>query len=114
MDHFKFNTSVVKIEFDEDEHVWIIYLNDGSKIVTRYIFSCTGPLSQPKSPDIKGLNEFTGKVMHPARWDHDYDIGNRKVAIIGTGATSVQLVPTLAPEVERLDVYQRTMNHTYQ
>ena len=107
-EHFKFNTSVQKTEFDEDHHVWTIYLGDGSKIVTRYIFSCTGPLSQPKSPDIKGLNDFTGKVIHPARWDHDYDIKNKKVAIIGTGATSVQLVPTIASEVERLDVYQRT------
>ena len=106
--NFKFNTSVTKTEFDEDHHVWIIYLSDGSTIVTRYIFSCSGPLSQPKSPDIKGLSEFTGKVMHPARWDHDYEIKNQKVAIIGTGATSVQLVPTIAPEVERLDVYQRT------
>ena len=107
-EHFKFNTSVEKTQFDEGRHVWVIYLSDGSKIETRYIFSCTGPLSQPKSPDIEGLNEFTGKVMHPARWDHGYDIKNKKVAIIGTGATSVQLVPTIAPEVERLDVYQRT------
>jgi cation diffusion facilitator CzcD-associated flavoprotein CzcO len=106
--HFKFNTSVKKTEFDEDHHVWVIYLDDGSKIVTRYICSCTGPLSQPKSPDIKGLNEFTGKVIHPARWDHDYEIKNKRVAIVGTGATSVQLVPTIAPEVEKLDVYQRT------
>ncbi|CAA0121333.1 Baeyer-Villiger monooxygenase [Halioglobus japonicus] len=107
-EHFKFNTSVTKTEFDEDNHVWTIFLGDGSKIVTRYIFSCTGPLSQPKSPEIKGLKEFTGKVMHPARWDHDYDIKNKNVAVVGTGATSVQLVPTIAPDVARLDVYQRT------
>lgn len=106
--HFKFNSSVKKIVFDEDHHVWTIYLGDGSKLVTRYIFSCTGPLSQPKTPDIKGLDEFMGKVMHPARWDHDYDLKNKKVAVIGTGSTSVQLVPTIAPDVERLDVYQRT------
>ena len=107
-EHFRFHTSVEKTEFNQQHHAWIIYLSDGSRIVTRYIFSCTGPLSQPKSPDIQGLGDFTGKVMHPARWDHAYDIKNKKVAIIGTGATSVQLVPTLAPEVERLDVYQRT------
>lgn len=106
--HFKFNSGVKKIVFDEDYHVWIIHLGDESKIVTRYIFSCTGPLSQPKAPDINGLDQFAGKMMHPARWDHDYDLKNKKVAIIGTGSTSVQLVPTIAPEVERLDVYQRT------
>jgi len=97
--HFKFNTSVEITEFDEDNHVWNIILSDGSRIVTRYIFSCTGPLSQPKPPEIEGLGEFAGKLMHPARWDHDYDIENKKIAIIGTGATSVQLVPTIAPEV---------------
>jgi cation diffusion facilitator CzcD-associated flavoprotein CzcO len=108
IEHFKFNTSVTKTEFDEGQHVWTIYLSDGKKIVTRHIFSCTGPLSQPKSPDIKGLQDFNGKVMHPARWDHDYELKDKKVAIIGTGATSVQLVPTIAPDLERLDVYQRT------
>lgn len=107
-DHFRFNTSVLRAEFDEDNHVWVIYLDDGSKLVTRHIFSCTGPLSQPKIPDVEGITQFTGKLMHPARWDHDYDISNKKVAIIGTGSTSVQLVPALAPKIERLDVYQRT------
>ena len=106
--HFKFNTSVKKTEFDEEHHVWSIHLSDGSKIITRYILSCTGPLSQPKSPEIEGLNDFVGKMIHPARWDHNYDIDKKRVAIIGTGATSVQLVPSIAPEVERLDVYQRT------
>lgn len=107
-EHFKFNTSVTKSRFDEDQHVWVIYLADGNEIVTRHIFSCSGPLSQPKTPNIEGLSDFKGKVMHPARWDHDYDIKDKRVAIVGTGATSVQLIPTIAPEVERLDVYQRT------
>jgi cation diffusion facilitator CzcD-associated flavoprotein CzcO len=107
-ENFKFNTRVEKAVFDEDHHVWNVHLDDGGRIVTRYIFSCTGPLSQPKFPDIKGLGEFTGKVIHPARWDHDYDLTGKKVAVVGTGATSVQLVPSIAPEVQRLDVYQRT------
>ena len=68
----------------------------------------TGVFSQPKPPDIDGLDSFEGTVMHTARWDHDQDLRGRRVAIIGTGASAVQVIPSIAPEVEQLTVFQRT------
>ena len=63
---------------------------------------------QPKPPDIPGLDDFAGTVMHTARWDHDVDLRGKRVAMIGTGASAVQVIPSIAPEVEQLTVFQRT------
>jgi cation diffusion facilitator CzcD-associated flavoprotein CzcO len=68
----------------------------------------TGVFTQPKPPDIPGLDSFAGTVMHAARWDHQEDLRGRKVAIVGTGASAVQVIPSIASEVEKLTVLQRT------
>ncbi|NED06013.1 NAD(P)/FAD-dependent oxidoreductase, partial [Streptomyces sp. SID6648] len=70
--------------------------------------SATGPLSDPKVPDIPGLDSFPGKVFHSARWDHDYDLTGKRVAMIGTGASAIQIVPSIQPKVGRLTLFQRT------
>ena len=79
-----------------------------STITARYVVGATGVFSQPKPPDIDGLDSFEGTVMHTARWDHDQDLRGRRVAVIGTGASAVQVIPSIAPEVEQLIVFQRT------
>ena len=61
-----------------------------------------GPLTEPKFPDVPGLDDFAGKVMHSARWDHDYDLTGKRVASIGTGASAIQYVPEIQPDVEQL------------
>ena len=75
-----------------------------------------GPLAEPRIPDIEGLEDFKGEVMHSARWDHSVDLKGKRVASIGTGASAIQYVPTIQPEVEQLHVFQRTppwiMPHT--
>jgi cation diffusion facilitator CzcD-associated flavoprotein CzcO len=67
-----------------------------------------GPLTEPKIPDIPGLDDFEGATFHSARWDHDYDLTGKRVASIGTGASAIQYVPEIQPQVERLHVFQRT------
>ena len=67
-----------------------------------------GPLTEPQIPDIPGLDDFDGHVFHSARWDHDADLTGKRVASIGTGASAIQYVPAIQPEVERLHVFQRT------
>jgi cation diffusion facilitator CzcD-associated flavoprotein CzcO len=67
-----------------------------------------GPLAEPKVPDIPGLDSFKGAKFHSARWDHDHDVSGERVASIGTGASAIQLVPSIQPDVERLHVFQRT------
>ncbi len=72
------------------------------------VVSATGPLSDPKVPDVPGLDTFPGEVFHSARWDHDYDLRGKRVAVVGTGASAIQIVPAIQPEVGRLTLFQRT------
>ena len=106
--HIRFNTAVEGARWDEDTKMWRVALAGGETLSTRYLITATGFLSQPKMPDIPGITGFAGKVIHTAAWDDDYDLENRRVAIIGTGATAVQLIPELAKKVADLTVYQRT------
>lgn len=106
--HMRFNSEVVESTFDAKEHVCVTALKGGDVLRSRYIILATGGLTIPKLPDIEGINSFKGTKIHTARWDHSLDLKGKRVAIIGTGATSVQLVPALAPIVKEMHVYQRT------
>ncbi len=105
--HLKFETRVLDATFDERREVWRIRTTTGD-LIARYLINATGGLTQPKRPEIPGLESFRGKVMHTARWDHTHALAGKRVAVIGTGASAVQLVPAIAAQVEQLDVYQRT------
>lgn len=72
------------------------------------LISGMGPLTEPKLPDVPGLDDFEGKLMHSARWDHDYDLAGKRVASVGTGASAIQYVPAIQPKVEKLVVFQRS------
>lgn len=107
-EHMRFNAEVESSTYDQATHTWVTALKGGSTLVSRYLVLATGGLTIPKLPDIKGIDTFKGKKIHTARWDHAFDLKGKRVAIIGTGATSVQLVPAIAPLVKELHVYQRT------
>ncbi len=106
--HMRFNTAVTRTHFNDAQHTWTVELQSGKSLSARYLVLATGFLSQPKIPDIEGIDAFAGKVIHTASWDHDYDLNGKRAAVIGTGATSVQLIPEIAPQLAQLDVYQRT------
>ena len=74
----------------------------------RYLINAGGVLTTPNLPDIDGVDSFGGVTMHTARWDHSQDLTDKRVAIIGTGASAVQVIPELAPIVKHLSVFQRT------
>jgi len=105
--HLRFGTSVERAVYDEDNHTWTVFTDSGP-IVARFIISATGALTTPKLPDIPGIDDFLGERVHTARWDHDLDLTGKRVGIIGTGATSVQLVPEIADKVSQIHVFQRT------
>jgi len=107
-DKIRYNSTVEKIVFCKGNNNWTLFLLDGTTLVSRFIISATGVLCQPSTPNIPGLASFKGKMMHTARWDAEYDVSNKKVGIIGTGASAVQIVPSIAPDVEHLTVFQRT------
>lgn len=104
----QFNSKVSKIVFDTHSSTWKTYLTDGRQLVSRYVIAATGILNQPKYPEIDGIDSFKGKMMHSARWQHSYDLSNKKVAVIGTGASAVQIVPNIAGKVAHMTVFQRT------
>lgn len=106
--HLCLGTTVQRLVFDPAAHVWSIHTLASGTIRARFVINATGGLIQPKPPDIPGLDDFAGKAMHTARWDHDHDLRGERVGVIGTGATAVQLVPEIAEVAERLHVFQRT------
>lgn len=107
--HLRFNTSVVRESWDEADRVWRLHLADGEIVTARFVITAVGAFLNPKQdPGIPGLADFRGKLQRPTTWDHSYDHTGKRVAIIGTGASSVQITPSIAPEVASLDVFQRT------
>ncbi len=106
--HIHCGSRVMRSEFDGARDTWTTHLDDGSAVTSRYVIAATGLFTQPIVPDIAGLDSFAGKTMHTARWDHGYDVRSKRVAVIGTGASAVQVVPEIAPLVTQLTVFQRT------
>ncbi|MCM6777836.1 NAD(P)/FAD-dependent oxidoreductase [Nocardia sp. CDC159] len=106
--HIRFRTTVVSAEFDADADLWRLRTADGDELTARFVVAATGVLTRPKLPDIPGVDSFAGVTMHTARWDHEQQLRGKRVAIIGTGASAVQVIPAIAPEVARLVVFQRT------
>ena len=108
----RLGTEVVARRWDDADHVWRLELRSGdgatSTMTARFVVSAIGAFVDPKIPAIAGLDEFAGPVVHTARWKHTPDLSGQRVAVIGTGASAVQLVPELAKVARQLDVYQRT------
>ena len=104
--HIRYNTEIVDARFDNNQ--WRIRTATGNEQVVDFLISATGILREPRYPNIKGLNDFSGAVMHSARWDHNVDMTRRRVAVIGTGSTGVQIVCGLADSVEHLELFQRS------
>ncbi len=106
--HIRFGTAVVRARFDEQTATWEVETQSGQALRTRVLVSACGPLSKPSLPDIRGLETFQGKTFHSARWDHAFSLDRKRVAVIGTGASAIQIVPSIAPRVASLHVFQRT------
>ena len=104
----RFNTKVLGAVFDEETDLWRIETDAGDHVTARFIVNAGGVLTTPKLPDIDGVDSFAGVTMHTARWDHGQDLTDKRVAIIGTGASAVQVIPEVAPIVKHLTVFQRT------
>ena len=105
--HIRLGSEVRSRTWDEENHLWRLDIG-GEEVTARFVISAIGPFVDPKPAGIAGVDDFEGKVIHSARWDHDYDLAGKRVAIVGTGASAVQIIPSIAEDVERLDVYQRT------
>jgi cation diffusion facilitator CzcD-associated flavoprotein CzcO len=106
--HLRVSTEIVEARFDEARGSWTLTTAADETIRARVVVSAVGGLVNPAMPDIKGIQGFGGEIFHTARWNHDYDLAGKRVAVIGTGASAVQVVPSIAREVASLSVFQRT------
>ncbi len=106
--HLRFGAEVVSATYDERASTWTVRTNSGEVYVARSLVLGNGALHLPAIPDLPGASTFAGTTFHSARWRHDHDLTGKKVAVIGTGASTIQFVPQIAPKVEQLHVFQRT------
>jgi cation diffusion facilitator CzcD-associated flavoprotein CzcO len=105
--HLRLGHELTSARWSEDARRWEIETTKGS-FRARVLVLGAGPLFEPKIPELPGLDRFEGVTFHSARWNHDHDLTGERVASIGTGASAIQLVPSIQPEVEQLHVFQRT------
>ncbi|APT09686.1 MULTISPECIES: flavin-containing monooxygenase [Mycobacteriaceae] len=103
-----FHVNVTGLAFDEDSGTWTVETDGGSSYRSRTVVMASGPLANANFPDIRGLHSYAGHKIHSARWDHDYDMSDKRVAVIGTGASAVQIVPELVKTARSVKVFQRT------
>ena len=106
--NIRLNTRFREVVWDEAEGVWNASAGDGLKIKARILVSGVGGLHVPQYPKLKGLENFKGTAFHSSTWDHRVDLSAKNVGVVGTGASSIQLVPQIAPQVGKLHLFQRT------
>lgn len=105
--HLRLRHEVLDARWDDAAGVWRIRTDRGDW-TAQVLVGAIGPFSEPATPELPGLSRFDGATFHSSAWDHEHDLTERRVAVIGTGASAVQIIPRLAPVVDRLTVLQRT------
>lgn len=103
----EFNNELISAKWDEVKHIWNLETSKGQYQAKTVLFT-TGPITEPSMPKLKGIESFKGEMFHSARWNHDYDLTGKRVAVIGTGASAIQFIPQVQPKVKQLFVFQRT------
>ena len=106
--HIRFNADIVEALFLEERGCWLVTNRRGNTTTVQVLLLGLGPLNRPSLPQIPGLEEYRGHHFHSSEWDSSYDLKGKRVAVIGTGASAIQIVPNIAPQVAKLYVFQRT------
>jgi cation diffusion facilitator CzcD-associated flavoprotein CzcO len=106
--HIRFGCRVVRAAWNDRRGHWKVDLSDGRSFTGKVLIAGSGGLSRPALPVIAGQDTYQGATFHTARWNHDFDLKGKTVAVIGTGASAIQVVPAIAPKVASLKLFQRT------
>lgn len=106
--HIRLHADVAEARFDDDTNLWTVTLATGEQLSANVLITATGQLNRPAWPDIEGMARFRGRMFHSARWDHGYDLTDKRIAVIGTGASAIQFVPEIAPAARQLSLFQRS------
>lgn len=104
----EFNTELLDASWDDQKHLWVLQTSSGTYLSKTVIFA-TGPITEPQTPRLEGLDTFKGEMFHSAKWNHNYDLTGKRIAVIGTGASAIQFVPQIQPLAKSLYVFQRTV-----
>ena len=105
--HVRFGTEVLEARWEEATQRWTVDTNRG-RFTSRFFIVAAGPLHEPVIPPLPGLSRFQGAAFHSSRWPRDLDLTGQRVAVVGTGASAIQFVPRIQPQVERMTIFQRT------
>ncbi len=108
--HIRFTTEIASARFDEEKRVWQLRTTAGEEIEAEVLVSGVGQLNRPYVPELRGLDRFRGTTFHSARWNHDYDLEGKSVAVVGNAASAIQFIPHIAREVKQLYIFQRSAN----
>lgn len=111
MRDIKLNTRVTAAKWHEDTNTWTVETDQGDVYDANFVILGTGALSKPKMPDMPGLENFKGQILHTATWDENADLNGKRVAVFGTGSSGIQVIPQLAKIASQLTVFQRTPNY---
>ncbi|WP_431962739.1 flavin-containing monooxygenase [Nocardia sp. bgisy134] len=106
--HVRFGCTVTGLAFDEDAGTWVIAVEGAAPVRARTVVLASGPLANASFPALRGIETYEGHKIHSARWDHGYDFTGKRVAVIGTGASAVQIIPELVDKAASVKVFQRT------
>lgn len=107
-DNTRLRTKITRAAFDDDAGIWRLTTAAGDVVTARVVVSGMGGLSTAALPNIQGRDDFEGTSFHSQQWDHDYRLDDKRVAVIGTGASAIQFVPEIAPKTAKLHLFQRT------
>ncbi|MDD9937800.1 MAG: NAD(P)/FAD-dependent oxidoreductase [Myxococcales bacterium] len=108
--HLRFGCEVRRADYDEHACRWRVQLASGGTLEADVLVSAVGQLSRPREPELPGRELFRGEIFHTARWNHDFDLAGKRVAVLGNAASAIQLVPHVALQTEQLHVFQRSPN----
>ena len=110
--YFEYNKNVEAASFDEERNQWLVECSDGSEAYCRWFIAAIGFAAKRYTPPIKNLSEFHGDVYHTAVWpQHGVNLKNKRIAVIGTGASGIQTIQECGPKAKHVTVYQRTPNY---
>ncbi|EAT13524.1 NAD(P)/FAD-dependent oxidoreductase [Bermanella marisrubri] len=107
-EHIHFNKEVSEARYDSENNLWRVTDTQGNELRCRYLITATGQLNRPAYPGIAGLESFKGEQFHSARWNHDVDLKDKNVAVIGTGASAIQFVPSVVNKAKHVTLFQRS------
>ena len=107
-DKVELQADVERVEWDDSARQWQVFTRGKGTFRAQFLINASGPLSQPMIPAFEGQQRFAGTTFHSNAWDHRYDYRNKRVAIVGSGASAAQIIPSIAPQVAHLHVFQRT------